>query len=308
MSMPQSIYSDDQSIFTNDFISTLCSLAGAEYHKTVPYRPQSNRRAERAVRSVICLLRQFLEQRVKGKHSNWITSLPLALWGLNDLPGAVHPYSPHWLVFGREPIGWGHCPPYVDEEGCEDAGVFFRRLVQERDAVRDKLQSTHECEYQNFLTAHPPQMFRPGDRVWVRNRVESPPVYPKLDRLWQGPAEVLQHLSWSTYRVNYNGLKQVLPVDRLKPDVPYRDGAKAPLHYFSEREGLVETEHYIVDTVLKHGMRGSGTNRKLRWRVKYRGYPEPEWQPATSFLHDIQEEWLRYNKRHRLDLKLSDLK
>ena len=106
-----------------------------------------NRPAERAVQSVICSLRQFLEQRGKGKHSNWITSLPLALWGLNDLPGAVHPYSSHRLVFGREPIGWGDCPPYVDEEGCEDAGVFFRRLVQERDAVRDKLQSIHEREY-----------------------------------------------------------------------------------------------------------------------------------------------------------------
>ena len=126
-------------------------------------------------------------------------------------------------------------------------------------------------------------------------------MYPKLDHLWQGPADVLQRLSESTYRVKYNGLEQVLPVDRLKPYVPYRDGAEAPLHYLSEREGLVEMEDYIVDRVLKHEMRGSGTNRKLWWGVKYRGYPEPEWQPATSFLHDIQEEWLKYNKRHRLD-------
>ena len=308
MGMPQSIYSDNQSIISNDFISTLCELAGAEYHKTVPYRPQSNGRAERAVQSVICSLRQCLEQRGKGKHNNWVTSLPLALWGLNDLPGAVHPYSPHRLVFGREPIGWGDCPPYVDEEGCEDAGAFFRRLVQERDAIRDKLHAIHEREYRKFLKAHPPQFFRPGDKVWVRNRVDSPPVYPKLDRLWQGPAEVLARLSESTYRVNYNGLEQVLPVDRLKSYVPYRDGTRAPLHYFSEREGLVESEDYIVDRVLKHETRGSGANRKLWWYVKYRGYPQPEWQPATSFLHDIQEEWLKYNKRHRLDLKLSDLK
>ena len=113
----------------------------------------------------------------------------------------------------------GACPPYFDEEGCEDADAFLRRLVQDRDAVRDKLQSIHEREYQNFLKAHPPQVSRPGDNVWVPNRVESPPLYPKLDRLWQGPAEVLQHLSDFTYRVNYNGLQQVLPVDRLKPYV-----------------------------------------------------------------------------------------
>ena len=39
----------------------------------------------------------------------------------------------------------------------------------------------------------------PRDRVWVRNRVESPPVYPKFDRLWQGPEEVLQCSSESTH-------------------------------------------------------------------------------------------------------------
>ena len=164
MGMPRSIYSDNQSIISNDFISTLCELAGAEYHKTVPYRPQSHGRAERAVQSVICSLRQFLEQRGKGKHNNWVTSLLLALWGLNDLPGVVHPYSPHRLVFGREPIGWGDCPPYVDEEGCEDAGAFSRRLVQERDAVRDKLHAIHERECRKLLKAHPPQFFRPGDK------------------------------------------------------------------------------------------------------------------------------------------------
>ena len=68
--------------------------------------------------------------------------------------------------------------------------------------------------------------------------------------------------------MNYNGLEQVLPVDRLKPYVPYRDGTWAPLHYFSEREGLVETDDYIVDRVLKRETRGSGANRKLWWGVK----------------------------------------
>ena len=48
-------------------------------------------------------------------------------------------------------------------------------------------------------------------------------------------------------------------------------------------------------------------NCKLWWRVKYRGYPEPEWQPATSFLQDIHEKWLKNNTPHKVDLKLSNL-
>ena len=68
------------------------------------------------------------------------------------------------------------------------------------------------------------------------------------------------------------------------------------------------TEDCIVDRVLKHQTRGLGANAKLWWYVKCRGYPQPEWQPATSLRDDIQEERLKYNKPHRLDLKLSDLK
>ena len=84
---------------------------------SIIYRPKSNGRAERALQSTINTLRQYLLSR-KVK---WLEALPLALWGLNDLLGAVAPYSPHWLVFGRDAIGAGNLPLVVDSEGCEDA-------------------------------------------------------------------------------------------------------------------------------------------------------------------------------------------
>ena len=205
----------------------------------------------------------------------------------------VHTHSALQLVFGGEHIGWGNGSSYVDEEGCKNAGAIFRRLVQERDIVSDKLRAIHSRVYQTLLREDHPQFFGPADMVLVRNKVESPLDYPKLDPLWQGPADVLQRLSESSYRVNYSGLEQVLTVGRHKPYVLYREFTRAPLHYSSEQEGLVETENYIVDKVLRHETPGSGANRKLWWYVKYHGYPQPKWQPATSVLHDIQEEWLK---------------
>ena len=44
---------------------------------------------------------------------NWYHALPVAVWGLNDPPGIVAPYSLHRLVIGRDPPGLGDCPPYV---------------------------------------------------------------------------------------------------------------------------------------------------------------------------------------------------
>ena len=80
------------------------------------------------MQSSINTLRQyFLSRKV-----SWLEALPLALWGLNDLPGAVAPYSSHWLVFGPDPIAVGNLPQVVDSEGCEDATELIKRVAAER--------------------------------------------------------------------------------------------------------------------------------------------------------------------------------
>ena len=68
--------------------------------KSIIYGPKCNGRAERAVQSIINTLRQYLLSR----KVSWLEALPLSLWGFNDLPGAVAPYSPLRLAFGHDPI------------------------------------------------------------------------------------------------------------------------------------------------------------------------------------------------------------
>ena len=88
--LPHEIMSDNDKVISKDFFETLCALSGSEQHKGVIYCPQSNGRAEVAVKLVVNSLRRYLADR-KG---NWVHALPLALWSLNDLPGLVSPYSP----------------------------------------------------------------------------------------------------------------------------------------------------------------------------------------------------------------------
>ena len=114
-----------------------CNLAGIGQAKSIVYRPKSNGRDERAVQSTMNTLRQSLLSR----KVSWLEALRLALWGLNHLPGAVAPYSPHWLVFVRDPIGVGHLPPVVDSEGCDDATQFFKRVAAERELVQETLEA-----------------------------------------------------------------------------------------------------------------------------------------------------------------------
>ena len=214
--MAREIHSDNQSIISSEFFDALCGLAGITQAKSIGYRPQSNGRAERAVQSIINALRLYLVFR----KMDWVYALPFALWGRNNLPGPIVPYSPHRLVFSWDPIGFGEVPPLTVDTRVEDATECFRRAHDERQLIQSKLVDLHARECQAFLKKHPPLQFKGGDRVWVQNRTDQPGLHPKLDRIWQGAPEILCKISTNTYLVNLNRKEVILWVGRLKPYIP----------------------------------------------------------------------------------------
>jgi len=108
--IPNEFFSDNASWLNSKFLQTLLALSGVERNTSVVYQHRSNGRAEAAVRAIVRALRLFLEHRAKSS-GEWYHALPLALWGLNDLPGVVSPYSPHRLLFGRDPNRVCRLPP-----------------------------------------------------------------------------------------------------------------------------------------------------------------------------------------------------
>ena len=219
MGLPARIFADNQSIITSNFTTQLCSLSGIEQHQSVIYYPSSNGRAEAAVKSVVMALRKFLHQRA-GK---WVQALPLAVWGLNDLLGLIAPYSPHRLVFGRDPVGFGDVPPFVPEDGAEDALGFFQRVAAERKEVCDRLTKIHDRISRDLTAKYKAQRFQEGDKVWVRVRPDDR-RFDKLKRIWQGRYEVRRWVGGDRYEVITNEGRessgfQVLKSDRLKPYV-----------------------------------------------------------------------------------------
>ena len=119
----------------------------------------------------------------------------------------------------------GDLPPVVECEGCQDASQLFKRVAAERELVQEKLEAIHK---RNTL----PLFLLP---LWVQNREEE---REKLGRVWQGPAEIIDKISDSVYRVNHNGLEQDPSAERLKPFVKLHVGCQPPLHYYAERREI----------------------------------------------------------------------
>ena len=159
---------------------------------------------------------------------DWVYALPFALSDLNDLPGPIAPCSPHRLVFGRDTIGLGEVPPLTVDTGVEEVTEYFCRAQDKRQLIQSMLVDLHDREYQAFLKKQQSLQFKEGDRVWVQNRTNQPGLHPKLDKIWQGPAEILWKVSTNTYLVNLNSEEVALWVGRLRPYIPRQDGVKPP--------------------------------------------------------------------------------
>ena len=145
---PSVIFSDNDHLVSAQFCKEFFMLSGAEGHKSPIYKPKANGRAENAVQLVVSSLRKLLEQ--KGT-KNWVKLLPLAVWALNDTPGPVSGYSPYSIVFGRNPVGFGDCPPTIPEHGCQDAEKLFLDLVATRKFVTDTRTKVHARLSEQFF-------------------------------------------------------------------------------------------------------------------------------------------------------------
>ena len=72
-------------------------------------------------------------------------------------------FWPIFTVAGRDPVGFGDCPPYEVEEGHEDALEFFDRVNKERQLVQQRLTKIHEREKRAWLKKHPQLQLQVGD-------------------------------------------------------------------------------------------------------------------------------------------------
>lgn len=74
-------------------------------------------------------------------------------------------------------------------------------------------------------------------------------------------------------------------------------GKPFPLHYFSgkapEVEPVLKDREYIVDDdgILAHRIR----NGVLEFKVKWRGYEEPDWQPVENLQNDALSNYMTKN-------------
>ena len=94
-------------------------------------------------------------------------------------------------------------------------------------------------------------------------------------------------------------------MDNLKPHILPREGKPIPCHYLKPTPKLPETHYYVVQKILDHKI----DKRVHRWKVRWKGYcPEEDtWEPASSFVGHIQQDWKLWNKIHNIPITINEL-
>ena len=297
--LPHEIMSDCDHLINSKFMNTLCALSGVTQHVSIIYRPKGNGRAEAAVRLVVDMLRRTLAELP----TSWPQALPWALWQLNELPGVDGAHSPHTIVFGREPIGLGDAPQFRLGRSSDLAEKWFEKIQHLRQNVQRKIQDLHAKLTQKFKETHVCKEYRRGDRVWVRN---LPHEGNKLDPLWTGPCEILDRIgNRGRYQVGIQDQVVDVHADRLKMYLPHVDGTKIVLNYYKPQTKVPEDDTYVVEKIMEHRTR----NGKCQWKVNWQGYDHSydTWEPASSFVGHLQQDWMDYNRRHHLEVPLTSL-
>ena len=290
--VPLEILSDCDHLITGKFFQALCDELGIEQHTAIIYRPKGNGRAERAVRSVITVLRLTLIGLPKG--ITWTDVLPWSCFLQNSLPGVIAGYSPHKIVFGRDLLKPGELPREDTPDAPVSAKAWFKKLDEDRKAVQNRINQVHEKERLRYQKEHCLQKFEPGDRVWLKVHSKD---RSKLDPLWMGPCEVLKHVRSRKYTVKTPYGDEDHHVDQMKLYKPELTGKNIPFLYYKPPT-VPEDETWIVEKILKHKTTGG----RLYWLVKWKGFEKPTWETAEKFVGYTQDDWKQYNLKNKLSI------
>ena len=94
----ESVHSDCEAAFKSQVMTALCKLYGIKQSFTSAFHPQSNGLSERGLKTIVNLMRNFVNE----KGSDWASFLKCCEYAINTTQCSVTGHSPFLLVFGRQ--------------------------------------------------------------------------------------------------------------------------------------------------------------------------------------------------------------
>jgi hypothetical protein len=185
--------SDLGSEFHNGLFKKLSAKIGFKHTFSSVAHPTSNGQVERANRSILTYMRNFITE-----NSQWESMLPALKFALNSAPHSTKRYSPFQILYSRRPnlAHMLHTPTqsYSEEESVQRL-VYMNKITQDVCKWQDEAFINQKREFDKRLNT---RTFSAGDIVYVI-RPHSGHLAQKFQPQYEGPFSVINQKSHNNY-------------------------------------------------------------------------------------------------------------
>lgn len=203
--IPRILVSDNGKQFDNDSFRDFCSQLGIRNHYSSPAYPQANGQAEVTNRSLLKIIKTWLE----GAKGIWVEELPSILWAYRTTVRTPTGETPFRLTYGNEaviPAEVGLTSYRVhnhDEKRNAEAIRLQLDLVDEvRMAAEQRLAWYQDRMAKNYNSRVRHRNFQEGDLVLRKVMgAARDPTQGKLSPNWEGPYRVTAWQRKGTYHL-----------------------------------------------------------------------------------------------------------
>lgn len=263
---PMRLLSDRGPAFESELFREMCKVLNIEKIRTTSYEPRTNGLIERFHRT----MNQMIGKMVEDNHRNWHEVLPIVAATFRASVHESTGFSPNFLIFGRENVmpidivyGSSQNPQYIDQS---DYAKELRETLQYAyETVRKNLKVAAERRCRGYDFRIREKVFRKGDKVWVFVPKKRRFHYPKWEKYYQGPFEVIEQTGPVNYRVQKlpRGRSVVVHVDKL---ILYQPSSGAETEETSAREANVPGEIDLKTKIVTRCADSSPRSKPERWR------------------------------------------
>jgi len=281
--LPDDIVSDRGTTFVAQFTQSVMQALGVTQNLSTAFHPQTDGQTERTNAT----LEQYLRCFINYQQDNWSDLLPLAELCYNNTVHASTEETPFYALHGYHPRFSLETPRIAASNPLAQERLKVLQETQEDLKFHIKsAQETQERYYNQHVAAQP--TFTPGDRVWlIRKNIRTTRPSDKLDAKKLGPFKILAAVNTRSFRLALPPtMSKVHPVFHVSLLERFQantiEGRTVPAPPPIEIDGELEWEvEEILDSRLFR-------KSHLQYRVQWKGYPDPSWEPADN-VSDCQD-------------------
>jgi len=298
--LPTTIVSDRDAKFTSRFWTELSRLLDVHLAMSTAFHPQTDGQTERANRTLITMLRSFVDQR----QSNWDLLLSAAEFAVNNAVNASSGVSPFFFNTGMHPnVPMSLLSP---SPGPNPAVNDFVRLQSEALILaKESLATAQERQATAANTRRRDHDFKVGDQVLLSLENITLPAdrtrtSQKLLARFAGPHTIVEQLSPVSFRLDLPPTMNIHPVfhvDRFRHyhPSPVALGPRTPAR--PAPEIIDDEEEYVVEGIAEHRI----SNNRREYLVQWQGFPREDWtwEPEDNLAH-CKKILNKYKRNHNL--------